>query len=274
MPARLLLCLVLLASLSWGETFDKPIRQQRVDLGPSPYLLSGWHAHVTCYFFPKFMVKEVDMGEKGAERLGIVPVTPQSTRKCTRARSKEEKVVSNEEWGGYFMGVKGGYVFLSGEDGWNGAEEFAIFDAGTGKKLFEDAAQPFRSLATRKADISFVTKADQTIVMQYVRVVDDDCLILKDPGCWPRMAKKYGLDPAIAPDCRKGSQTSAEYMAQERCYRANGPPLSACMNKERPLALQQALDEALVLSYPVEVELSEKPSIKPTGPAASCWRAD
>ena len=274
MPRRILLALLLLASLSWGETFDKPVRRQRVDLGPSPHLLSGWHAHVTCYFFPNFMVKEVDMGEKGAERLAIVPVTPQSTGKCTRARSKEEKVVSYEDWSGYFMGVKSGYVFFSSDDGWNGAEPFAIFDAGSGKKLFEDVAKPLQSLNTRKADISFTTRPDQAIVMQYLRVVDDDCLILKDPGCWPRMAKKYGLDPATAPDCRKGSQTSAEYTAQERCSGKKGPPLSACMNKERPLALQQALDEASVLSYPVEVELSEKPFVKPTGPAAACWPAD
>jgi hypothetical protein len=262
MPGRLLLALLLFASFSWSETFDKPVRRQRVELGKAANPLSDRH-RVTCYFFPNFMVKEIDLGEVGAERLAIVPVTPQSAGKCTRVRSKEEIVIPVKEWSGYFMGVKSGYVFFSGDDGWNGATPFAVFDAKTGKKLFEDSA---------KADIAFLTKPDQTIAMQYLRVVSDDCLILKDAACWQRMAAKYGLDTA-APDCRKGYAASADSMAKERCSGKPGP-LAPCLNQERPLALQQAYDSPSVISYPVEVELGATPSIKATGTAAACWPAD
>src|ERR1051326_2880707 len=189
MPGRVLLSLLLLASLSWGESFDKPVRKQRVELGKAANPL-GDQNRVTCYYFPDFMVKEVDLGEVGAERLGIVPVTPQSVGKCTRARSKEEIVIPVKEWSGYFMGVKNRYVFFSGDDGWKGATPVAIFDSKTGKKLFQDSA---------KADITFLTRPDQTIAMEYVRVVTDDCLILKEAACWQRMAAKYGLDNAAAP---------------------------------------------------------------------------
>jgi len=263
MQARILLGLVLLASLSWGETFDKPVRKQRVNLGKAANSLSDRN-RVTCYYFPHFMVKEVDLGEVGAERLGIVRRTPQSTGKCTRARSKEEMVVPVKEWSGYFMGVKNGYVFFSGDDGWNGATPFAIYDSKTGKKLFEDSA---------KANISFVTRPDQTITMQYMRVVTDDCLILKDAACWQRMAMKYGLVAATAPDCKKGYEASAEEMAKGRCE-GNKGPLSACVEKERPLALKQALDSPSVISYPVEVELGATPVIKPAGAVVGCWPAD
>lgn len=219
MPSRLILGLFLLASLSWGQTFDKPVRKQRVDLRKTPNPLTD-RARVTCYFFPNFMVKEVDMGEVGAERLGIVPVTPQSMGKCARARSKEEIVIPAEQWSGYFMGVKKDYLFLSGYDLWNGATPFAIFDSRTGKKLFEDSAK----------EISFVTRPDQTIAMRYLRVVSDDCFILKDAACWQRITAKYGLDNAAAPDCRKGYEASAESMAKGRCA-AQRATLAACLKK-------------------------------------------
>jgi hypothetical protein len=262
MPSRLILGLFLLASLSWGQTFDKPVRKQRVNLKRTPNQTTD-RARVTCYYFPNFMVKEVDMGEVGAERLGILPVTPQSTGKCVRARGKEEIVIPAEQWSGYFMGVKNGYVFFSGDDLWNGATPFAIFDSATGKKQFEDSA---------KADIAFTTNG-QTIAMRYLRVVSDDCFILKDAACWQRMAAKYGLDNATAPDCHKGYEASAESMAKGRCT-AQRAPLATCLKKERPLALKQALDSPSVISYPVEVELGATPSAKPTGAATACWPAD
>ena len=263
MPRRLILGLFLLASLGWGQTFDKPVRKQRIDLQRTPNQTTD-RARVTCYYFPNFMVKEVDMGEVGAERLGIVPLNPQSTEKCVRARGKEEVVIPAEQWSGYFMGVKNGYVFFSGDDLWNGATPFAIFDATTGKKLFKDSAAK---------EINFVATSDQAMTMRYLRVVSDDCFILKDAACWQRMAVKYGLDNAAAPDCRKGYEASAESMAKGRCT-AQGSPLAACMKKERPLALKQALDSPSVISYPVEVELGSTPTAKPTGAAVGCWPAD
>ena len=132
MPSRFILGLFLLASLNWGQTFDKPVRKQRVGLRRTPNQLTD-RARVTCYFFSNFMVKEVDMGEVGAERLGIVPVKPQSTGKCVRARGKEEIVIPAEQWSGYLMGVKEDYVFFSGSDLWNSSSPFAIFDSRTGK---------------------------------------------------------------------------------------------------------------------------------------------
>jgi len=263
MLTRVCLGLLLLTSVAWGETFDKPVRRQRVNL-PAEADPPGNRARVTCYFFPDFMVKEVDMGEVDAERLAILPVTAQSTGKCVRAQDKDEIVIPVEQWSGYFMGVKGRYVFFSAGDRVNSAGPFAIFDSKTGKKLFEDSA---------RANINFVTRPDQTVAMQYVRVVTDGCFILKDGTCWQRMAAKYGLDGAAAPDCKKGYEASAEYMAKERCS-GKRASLAACVEKERPLALKQALDSPSVISYPVEVNLSATPLTKPAGAAAGCWPAD
>src|ERR1700694_991987 len=103
-PARLLLTVLALASLSCADSFDKPLSKKTVDLGPAPSRAES-HARVTCYFFANFMVKEVAMGDKGAARLAIVPVTRGVVPACTRAQAKTEKVISSKEWAGYFKGV-------------------------------------------------------------------------------------------------------------------------------------------------------------------------
>jgi hypothetical protein len=61
MHKRFLLAFLLLAlsSLMWGEKFDKPVRRQRVNLSPAVKGSTN-RARVTCYFFPTFMVKEVE----------------------------------------------------------------------------------------------------------------------------------------------------------------------------------------------------------------------
>ncbi|HWZ46128.1 MAG TPA: hypothetical protein VNW97_21830 [Candidatus Saccharimonadales bacterium] len=262
MAHRLLWCLLVLTSLSWASSFDQPVRKQTVDLGPSPDV-PGTHARVNCYFFPEFMVKEVDMGEVGAERLGILPVTPQSSGKCVKTADAAEKTIRSDDWSGYFMGVKKNYVFFAAADRINSALPFAVFDAGSGKKLFEDSA---------KADINFTALADGGLSISYLRVVGEDCFILKEANCWERMRAKYGLGKAAAPDCQKGYTASADSLAKDRC--SDQKDKLACAAKEIPLALQQMNQSPSVISYQVEVALGAAPVIKPTGGEISCWPAD
>jgi hypothetical protein len=206
-----------------------------------------------------------NMGEVGAERLGILAVTPESTGKCTRRKSVEEKVIPIKEWSGYFMGVKNGYVFFSADDGLNNGMPFAVYDARTAKKLFEDNV---------RAEITFTPTTDQTISMQYTRVVSDDCQILKDTSCWQRMAEKYGLGKTAAPDCRKGYDASAESMAKGRCSDKPARAMAGCVEKERPLAVKQANDAPSVISYPVQVTLNPAATVNPVEGEIKCWPAD
>jgi len=259
---KLLLSLLILTSLTWADTFDKPVRRQTVDLGPSPSG-PGATAKVKCYFFPEFMVKEVDMGEVGAERLGILPVTPSSSGKCVKAADAEEKVIGSDAWSGYFMGVKKNYVFFGAADRINSSLPFAVFDAGTGKKVFEDSA---------KAEITFAALADGSFLMSYLRVVGEDCFILKEAGCWERMRNRYGLGNAAAPDCRKGYAASAEFLAKDRC--SEKKEKIACMARETPLALSQMEQSPSVISYPVEVTLGAVPVVKVLAGEVRCWPAD
>lgn len=262
MARNLLFSLLILTSLTWADSFDKPVQKQTLDLGPAPGSPSV-RAHVNCYFFAGFMVKEVDMGEVGAERLGILMIKPQSAGKCVKAADPAETIIKSDDWSGYFMGVKKNYVFFGAADRINGALPFAVFDATTGKKIFEDSA---------KDDIAFSSLPEGSISMSYLRVVGEDCFILKEAGCWERMRSKYKLGNSQAPDCRQGYAASAEAMAKERCSETKEK--IACMARERPLALSQAEEAPSVISYPVEVTLGAAVAVKPAGGEIRCWPAD
>src|SRR5215469_4180529 len=72
-PRLLVTFVALLSTAAAVTSFDAPQRKLTIRLGRSPSG-SGRQAKVTCYYFPKFMVKEVDLGEVGADRLAILPI--------------------------------------------------------------------------------------------------------------------------------------------------------------------------------------------------------
>lgn len=264
MLTRVLLSLLFVTSLAGGETFDKPVRKQRVELEKAANPLSD-RRRITCYYFPHFMVKEVDLGEVGAERLGILPVTPQSPGKCTRARGKGEMVISSDEWSGYFKGVKGNFVFFDADDGTNGGMGFAVYDARTGKKIFSDVAL---------GALSFLDRPGHELVVKYERLVEAECVIHRGPsGCWRQIRKDLGLESAEAPDCKAGYEKSAETLARGRCQ-AQHSNKSECIEKEIALARKQTQDSPSVIAYPAELVLGAKPAVRPAGGEVRCWAAD
>ena len=131
---RLLVVVLALASLSCADSFDKPLAKKTIDLGPSRSTPKT-HAKVTCYFFSSFMVKEVDLGEKGAARLSILPTTKGTASACTRSQAKSEKVIDPKEWTGYFKGAKNNFVFFDADDGVTGGVGFAVSGACVGTEF-------------------------------------------------------------------------------------------------------------------------------------------
>lgn len=263
MPFRLLVSFLTLTTLAFAGSFDKPLSKKRVDLGPSESDPKT-HGKVTCYYYPGFMVKEVDLGEKGADRLAIVPAG-KTAASCTRARSKTEKVVNPGEWSGYFKGVKGNLVFFDADDGWNGGMGFAVYDAETAKKIYEDVAL---------GEVKFSDDSGPNIGIAYTRVVDGGCNLPKEQAaCWSIIQKKFSLEADAIPDCKAGYEKSAQEMAKARC---SGNPKAdpQCMAKELPLAQQQANDASSVIAYPVSVVLSPSPSVKPVAGNVGCWPSD
>src|SRR5260370_38221211 len=104
MPVRLLLLVAALASFACAESFDRPVSKRVVNLGKSPHT-PGQNAKVSCYYFADFMINEIDMGEKGADRLSITPPAKGEPPRCGKLTSQTEKTVDAAEWSAYFNGV-------------------------------------------------------------------------------------------------------------------------------------------------------------------------
>lgn len=264
MPFRILCAVVLLVGFSGAASFDPPRTKKTVDLGVSRSSPDR-HSKINCYFYATFMVKELDLGEKGAARLAIVPIKHRVVPPCTRTKSKTEMVVNPDDWSGYFKGVKGDLVFFDADDGSNGGMPFAIYDSHTGKKIFEDSAL---------GSLEFLDAPASQISFRYKRVLENQCVLPKDPGgCWAQIQKTIGLENATMPDCKKGYEDSAQNLAKGRCQ-AQNTDTPQCLDKEIPLARDQTKDANTVISYPVDVTLSPKPTITPLKGELGCWPSD
>jgi hypothetical protein len=224
-PAVAGLALLGAAADAASSVYDKPVKTVRVQLPPDPEVPRN-RARVTCYYFARLMVKEVDLGEIGAEQLSILPLAGgPETPPCRRENAATEKVIAATDWSGYFDGVKGDYVFFAADDGWNDGLGFAVFDAGSGKKLFDDVA---------KKGFHAVTMTPTGLSLRYDRVYGASCSLAEDASaCWEKIKADTGLSGA-APDCL------AAYRREQ---------------KRVPKFAAEALKDPTVIDYEVTVAL-------------------
>jgi len=220
-----------LALAARGESFDTPLYERVVDLGPSPY--SNGRIKLTCDYYPSFMVKQLDTGKEGAEWFAIVPERRGYLSACTRVHRAAEKVIQGRDWCGYFQGAKQDFVFLSACDAYNGGLDFAVYDARTGAGVFQDTAVDAAS-----GGLQFTRAPDGAVSLLYSRVAVFDCTLPRDPaGCWSRIEGKLGLENAAAPNCT----------AYEKQMTGS------------------------VIAYPVEVALQPAPQVRAVPGPIRCW---
>jgi hypothetical protein len=178
---------------------QKPLATTRLPLPHDPDNPQG-KALLTCFYFPGLMVKQVDLGEVGAEQVSFVAVPPGGAKvPCRRENAAGEMVINPADWAGYFKGVKGGYVFLDAADGWNGGLGFAIFSAADGRKLFDDTTTTLRVIEPTATGLH----------LRYRRVYAAPCSLFADAaGCWQTILQETGMQEAgiaapAPPDCRE-----------------------------------------------------------------------
>ncbi|MFD2261323.1 hypothetical protein ACFSM5_00380 [Lacibacterium aquatile] len=196
--------------------FDAPQETLIVKL-PASAQTQNLPASVTCVYYPGFLVKQVDIGEKGAESLAIVPVAAQKPP-CELSLPGE---VHMQDWRGYFLGVKGSFVFFDADDGFNGGVPFAVFPAQGatgGNKLIEDSRKSFEAVELEGTDL----------VLRYDRVLSLDCSLQMEKTCWIKAQAVTGLPEDRKPDCGDA-------------YAKNAP---------------DSPDVPSVLSYPAELRLT------------------
>ena len=261
MPVRLLLVIAALASIASAESFDKPVSKRVVSLGKSPHT-PGQTAKISCYYFPGFMIKEIDMGEKGADRLSITPIAKGATPACSKLKGRAEKIIDPGEWSGYFKGAKAGYIFFDSDDRYNNGSPFAVYDV-SGKKLFEDSSED---------TLVFTQAPDNVWHVSYTRVAEAGCVLTSAADCWDGLKKKFGLE-ASPPDCRKGYDEQARRFVDESCKDRKAGH-DECVARETARMKQQLKDDPSIIAYPVDTALGAHPETKPRPGEVRCWPAD
>lgn len=223
------------------DVFDKPIDKKVIALPADPANPQA-KPNRSCFSYPGFVVKQIDLGEKGAEELSIAA---NATAGC-QAKIAGEVIIKSDDWAGYFLGAKGPFIFFNADDGLNGGLPFAVF-APTGKKLFEDSRQgdAFKSIAVTAG----------ALVMRYRRVWLAPCSLMADAkGCWKTIMTKTSLSEAAQPDCSKAYR---DEMARTPKFAKEIPKLKS------------------VIAYNVEARYGGgKLTFKPEAGPVTCWLED
>jgi hypothetical protein len=204
------------ASAAASALFDKPSREIQLPLPPNPDVPDG-KPMLTCWYYPRFMIKQVDVGEKGARALAITPIAPdQPTPDCRDGVDGAEHIIG--DWSGYFWGVKGDYVLFHADDNVNGGMGFAVFSAASYRKLHtgimsDDSLRALQLLApasTRGTDPR-VALPVAPLLMRYRGHYLAPCSLRSSlSACWDVVRRTLNLGRAAAPDCNRA------YAIQER----------------------------------------------------------
>ncbi len=199
------------------DGFDQPLKKQVKTLGPPYYPNGRYQKTLSCFFYPTVLVKQYDEGQKGAEWLAFVHRENGPTQKCDLSHEPGERVIDGAEWSGYFKGVKGNLVFFDAADGMDLGIFFAVYDAKTGKKLFEDSAYDSR-IENRKVSPSpfnhlrIYAEAGGQVTLRYLRVETTECDLHSEPGsCWEAVRAQFDLKIAKAPVCTGYSNIKDRY---------------------------------------------------------------
>jgi hypothetical protein len=227
-----------------NPSFDAPLRAIHVAL-PRDKDNRDAKPEVRCTYFAHFMVKEIDLGEIGAYQLSILPVA-QKPPACRSKKAQGERIVSADDWTGYFKGAAGNYIFFDAEDGWNGGLGFAIFTPDA-KKLFDDVA---------KGTISVMQATDAELLLRYRRVYGAKCSLGDKNAieCWKTIEKQTGINSPM-PDCKS---------------------LYAREQKHTPQFAKEVLNDPAVVDYDAAATLSATGShvTAVSGRAISCAPQD
>jgi hypothetical protein len=249
---------------------DPPLRTQHVDLGPSQYT-PGQHSELRCYTYTGFVVKEIDEREVGDEQISIVQhAAGTAPPRCERANAAGAHVISADQWSGYVLGAKAGFVFLRGADGANGGVDLGVYRAADGAKVFQDTMRDSTGPALRSIAID-----GSVLRLRYARVVTAQCSMPHDgAACWAHVSAEQHLPAGQPPDCAAGYRRAKQALAAGRCEAQSQRGNTACLHAE----LQKLSDwdsAPSVVGYDVEAEVTPSGStIHPAGGPVACWPSD
>jgi hypothetical protein len=240
--------------------YDKPLHETHTTL-PSDPDNRQLKPKLSCFYYPDFMVKQVDLGEQGAEQISILHrAKDQEEPQCLRANVKDEIVIDPRAWSGYFEGVKGYFIFLSADDGYFHGLSFGVFSASDGRKIFEDDQKIDKGAITFtiiEALNDLNNETDSSIMLRYGRVYVALCsLRTNEKSCWSSIKRITGLTETVPPDCK------TDYEAEKKAYPDNVKEIDSFPS---------------VITYDVEVVLSPRNTalrVIPISKVMECYPGD
>lgn len=247
------------------QVFDAPVGVRHVRLKADP-LNPQTKSEVTCFDYQKFVIKQVDLGEVGADRLSILPSMVGKKTPCRKGVEPNEYVIPADVWSGYFRGVKADFAFFNAADGIHGGLGFMVFSLSGKKKVFEDTAQKGFSSIDAKTGL---------VKLRYQRVFASKCsVVATGDACRESIVSHTGVSMESLSSCNTGYQTAKQAMAKARCE-ANSKQDRACAFKEvKNLETQKWDDAPSVIVYEVQTTLDASPVIQPLGGAIACRPSD
>jgi hypothetical protein len=123
---------------------------------------------------------------------------------------------------------KGPYLAFGAADP-NGAEDFKIIDAGTGRQIFADSRRPtgFQSAAVENGAFR----------VRYTRAVNGPCSIVKDgSACWAKMVRTGAIPRELA---------------------LSPPSVQICAAEYRKEKVPAPADDPSIIFYDVDITLDE-----------------
>lgn len=267
MQRRLIWAALLLPLLARSaEPFDEPLKVRTLKLAPDPQN-PGARRQVSCFYYRSIVVKQVDFGEVGANRLGLLPVLSRTATQCHAEEDSNEYDLPPETWNGYFRGVKFDYAFFDAADGIHGGRGFMVYRIYDRKALFEDVAERgLRSIDMERGALK----------LRYRRVFAGKCSVLiAGDACRDAIARETGVSQGSLSICAAGYRVARLSIAASRCA-VQAQRRGTCATDELARIEEQRWDQApTVIVYEVETVLQEESTaITPRSDALACHPSD
>jgi hypothetical protein len=254
------------AMASASGPFDSPLKTRNVQLPADPQNPKA-RRQVTCYYYRSIVIKQVDHGEVGADRLALLPVLARNATQCHEEREALEYIIPPDTWSGYFRGVKADYAFFDAPDGINGGLGFMVLRLFDRKAVLEDVAQH---------GIKSIDYEEGVLKLRYQRVYAGPCSILTaGEDCRNALLRDTGVSAQSLSICSQGYRAAKEAMAKGRCaVQANRQ--KDCLQKEVGRLDEQKWDETpTVIVYEAESTVKDGALLTtPRSDALACHPAD
>lgn len=247
---------ILFSSVVCAKTeFDKPSDTIVTNL-PADKMNPHLKRSVTCYVYPAAIVKVVNYGEKGSERLALLPTKTKTT--CTEAVEPAELIITN--WAGYFYGVKGDYAFFHGDDGTvRGGIPFLVYNLKLKKPLFADESI--------NGEFISIKPGKKNIVLNFNRVFSAECSVAQQLGqrCLKKILEKSGLKDTFLGTCYQAYDEEADRNARFKC---KGSKDHHCVKNMVQKEYEMAATSPTILNYKAEANVpADAPAWDPLNPA-------